>query len=338
MSKIAAAFLPGWPAFSHAWAAFLPGWPALFIVLSALSWFPATAQEGEPAQDTNKAILLPPGQLKAYEGYFQFSQSKDQVIQFKIISDTLVARLLWNGVAIHIVPESDSVFHNVEPVEGRIIPIKFARNSKGNYASMKLFDQQNPWVRIKDYKPLVRTEIAHTPAQLKKFEGIYRGRGNESYIGISEKENKLVLHQFWDGNEIEFVPDSALTFFNKQQLLFTLQFIKGPDDSITRMVAFGRDIWDKEKHLSLTPEQIRLFEGKYRFKDDPDDILQMTASGMNLVVRQMWDGKETIISPRTNIFFYNTEKAYSVTFRKDDSGAVTGALILGNDYFEKMKN
>ena len=91
-------------------------------LLAALSWFPAAAQDREPVQDTNKAIQLPPGRLKAFEGYFQFSQSKDQVIQFKIISDTLVARLLWNGMVIHIVPESDSVFHNVEPVEGRTIP------------------------------------------------------------------------------------------------------------------------------------------------------------------------------------------------------------------------
>ena len=307
-------------------------------LLAALSWFPAAAQDREPVQDTNKAIQLPPGRLKAFEGYFQFSQSKDQVIQFKIISDTLVARLLWNGMVIHIVPESDSVFHNVEPVEGRTIPIMFRRNSEGLYSSMFLFDQQRAWNRIKDYKPLVRTEIPHTPAQLKIFEGIYRGRGNESYLGISEKENKLVLHQFWDGNEVEVVPDSALHFFNKQQLLFTLQFIKGPDDSITRMVAFGRDIWDKEKQLSLTPEQVRLFEGKYRLKDDPDDIIQMTASGMNLVVRQMWDGKETIVSPRTNVFFYNKEKGYLLTFKKDDSGAVIGANILGNDYFEKIKD
>jgi hypothetical protein len=311
---------------------------AFFIGLAALSWLPAAAQDREPAQDTNKAIQLPPGRLKAFEGYFQFSQSKDQVIQFRIVSDTLVARLLWNGVVLHIVPESDSVFHNVEPVEGRTIPIKFTRNSEGNFASMTLFGQQSPWVRIKDYKPLVRTEIAHTPAQLKIFEGIYRGQDNQSFIGISEKENRLVLHQFWDGNDIDFLPDSALHFFNKQQLLFTLQFIKGPDDSITGMVAFGRDIWSREKHVSLTPAQVKVFEGKYQFQEDPDDILQMTASGMNLVVRQMWDGKETIVSPGTNIFFYNEKQAYLVTFRKDDTGAVTGVFILGNDYFEKMKN
>jgi hypothetical protein len=338
LKKFASAFRSGSAALRPTWAAFSLGWAILFIVLSAFSWLPAAAQDREPAQDTNKAIQLPPGRLKAFEGYFQFSRSKDQVIQFKIVSDTLVARLLWNGVTLHVLPESDSVFHNVEPIEGRTIPIKFTRNSEGNFASMTLFGQQSPWVRIKDYKPLVRTEIVHTPQQLKIFEGIYRGQDNQSFIAISEKENRLVLHQFWDGNDIGFVPDSALHFFNKDQLLFTLKFIKGPDDSITGMVAFGRDVWKKEKQLSLTTEQVRLFEGKYQFQEDPDDILQITASGMDLVVRQMWDGKETVVSPGTNILFYNKEKAYLVTFRKDDSGAVIGAFILGNDYFEKMKN
>ena len=345
MSEIAPALRPGRAAIRPARASFRPGRAAsrparaaLLMVLAALYWFPASAQDREPAQDTNKAIQLPPGRLKAFEGYFQFSQSKDQVIQIKMVRDTLVARLLWNGVEIHIVPESDSNFHNVEPVEGRTIPIMFRGNSKGIYTSMFLFDLQRPWNRIKDYKPLVRTEIDHTPQQLKIFEGIYRGQDNQSFIGISEKENKLVLHQFWDGNDIQFVPDSALHFFNKQQLLFTLQFIKGPDDSVTGMVAFGRDVWKKEKQLSLTPDQVRLFEGKYQLKEDPDNIIQMTASGMNLVVRQMWDGKETVVSPVTNMLFYNKDKAYPVTFRKDDSGAVTGVVILGNDYFEKMKN
>jgi len=326
------------PAFRSGLAAFAPALAALLIVLAAFSWFPAAAQDREPAQDTNKAIQLPPGRLKAFEGYFQFSQSKDQVIQVKMVRDTLVARLLWNGVEIHIVPESDSDFHNVEPVEGRTIPIMFRQNIKGIYSSMYLFDLQRAWNRINDYKPLVRAEIAHTPQQLKIFEGIYRGQDNRSFIGISEKENRLVLHQFWDGNDIEFVPDSALHFFNKQQLLFTLQFIKEPDDSISGMVAFGRDVWKKEKHLSLTPDQVKVFEGKYQLKEDPDNIIQVTASGMNLVVRQMWDGKETVVSPVTNFLFYNKDKAYPVTFRKDDSGAVTGVVILGNDYFEKLKN
>ncbi len=308
------------------------------IELAALTAPPAAAQEREPAQDTNKAILLPPGQLKAFEGYFQFSQSKDQVIQFKVTNDTLVATLLWNGLGIHIVPESDSVFHNIEPVEGRIVPIRFSRNGEGGFVRMFLFNQQAPWNRISDYKPLVRTEIAHTPEQLKVFEGTYQGRGNQLFIGITEKTNKLVVHQFWDGNEIEFLPDSATHFFCPNQLLFTLQFEMRADGSVVRMIALGRDIWDKTSAVSLTPGEMKAFEGRYRFKTDPDDIIQITASGLNLVIRQLWDAKETIVGPKTNVFFYNQEQKYLLTFDKDGAGVVTGAFVFGNDYFEKIKN
>jgi hypothetical protein len=203
---------------------------------------------------------------------------------------------------------------------------------------MFLIGQNLAWNRINDYKPLVRTEMAHTPEQLKVFEGTYQGRGNQSFIGITEKANKLVLHQFWDGNEIEFVPDSVTHFFCPTQQLFTLQFVMRADGSVVRMIALGRDIWDKTSAVSLTPGEMKAFEGKYRFKTDPDDIIQITASGLNLVIRQLWDGKETTVSPKTNVFFYNQEQRYLLTFDKDDAGIVTGAFVWGNDYFEKIKN
>jgi hypothetical protein len=104
------------------------------------------------------------------------------------------------------------------------------------------------------------------------------------------------------------------------------------------VIAFGRDIWDKARALSLTPEQVKGFEGKYRLKEDPDDIIQMTASGLNLTIKQLWDGKETVVSPRTNVFFYNEKLGYLCTFKIDASGDVTGVFLLGNDYFEKIKN
>jgi hypothetical protein len=310
---------------------------AYVIGYVAFAALPATAQEGQ-VPDTNAAIHLPPGQLKAYEGYFQFSQSKDQVIQFKLNGDTLEARLLWNNATLHIVPESDSIFHTVEAVEGRNRPIKFIRNPEGAYAKMFLMGQNLAWNRIKDYKPLVRTEIAHTPAQLKTFEGTYTNPDTRQYLGLTEKDNKLVLHPYWGGDDVEFVPDSPMHFFCKEQLLFTLQFVAGKDGLIIRMIAFGRDIWDKTSAVSLTPGQMKAFEGKYRFKTDPDDIIQITASGLNLVIRQLWDGKETIVSPKTNVFFYNQEKGYLLTFDEDGAGVVTGAFVLGNDYFEKIKN
>jgi hypothetical protein len=324
---------------SKAAAAFLNGVVALLFGLAVFAGLPAAAQDRDPAQDTNKAIHLPPAQLKAFEGHFQFSQSTDQVMEFKVINDTLVAKLLWNGLMIHCVPESDSVFHNVELVEGRIVPLRFTRNGDGKFVQMFLADQQRPWVRIVNYKPLVRTEIAHTPEQLKAFEGTYQGQDKQSFIGITEKNNKLVLRQYWDGSEIEFLPDSALHFFSPEQQRFTLQFVKKDDGSIVRMIAFGRDRWDKTKAYSLTPADVKSFEGKYRLSEDPDDVVQMTASGLDLVIKQLWDGKETVVSPKTNVFFYNQQVGYMVTFDKDNGGVVMGAFLLGGrDYFEKIRN
>jgi hypothetical protein len=309
---------------------------AFFIGLGTFWILPAKAQEGQQGQDTNKAIRLPVERLKAFEGYFQFSLAKDQVIQFKLNGDTLVAKLLWNELTLHIVPESDSIFHNVELVEGRIVPLKFIGNGKGVFTQMYLADQNKPWERINDYKPLVRKEITHTPEQLKVFEGLYQGQG--SFIRISEKENKLILKQLWDGNEFEFVPDSAMHFFSREQLRFTLEFFKGDDGSINRMVAFGRDRWDKAKKVSLTSGQVKGFEGKYKLKEDPDDIIQITASGLNLTIKQLWDGKEVAVKPLADLFFYNEAQGYSAAFNKDDSGSINGVLILNTDFFEKVKN
>ncbi len=171
---------------------------------------------------------------------------------------------------------------------------------------------------------------------MKVFEGLYQGQG--SFIRITEKENKLILKQLWDGNEFEFVPDSAMHFFNKNQLRFTLEFVKGDDGSIARMVAFGRDRWDKAKKVSLTPEKVKGFEGKYRLKEDPDDIIQINASGLNLTIKQLWDGKEVAVKPIADLFFYNEAQGYSVAFDKDDSGAINGVLILNTDFFEKVNN
>jgi hypothetical protein len=139
------------------------------------------------------------------------------------------------------------------------------------------------------------------------------------------------------GTHLPFVPDSTWDFFNKTQNMFTLHFVKGPDSSVVKVVAFKRDVWNKVKPAVYTTEQLSLFEGKYRLKDDPDDIIQFKASGSNLVAKQLWDGKETILSPLADRYFYNTAETYPVKFLKDDSGAITMALVLSGDLFEKVK-
>jgi hypothetical protein len=91
--------------------------------------------------------------------------------------------------------------------------------------------------------------------------------------------------------------------------------------------------------LAHTPQQLKPFEGLYyRLKDDPDELIRIAARDSSLVVRQLWDWKETIMSPLTNLYFYNRARKYSLYFKKNPAGLVTGALILNKDLFEKVKN
>lgn len=194
------------------------------------------------------------------------------------------------------------------------------------------------WTRVKDYKPLVRQQAPHTPAQLKIYEGLYENAGNNgSYLQFTEKDNQLVLKQQWDGQEVQFVPDSAWSFFNTKQLMFTLDFTKGADGQITKVIAFKRDMWNKVKPAHYTPGELKIFEGKYQFKVDNDDVIQIMASGENLIVKQLWDGKETVVSPMAELYFYNNAEIYPLKFSRNADGTITQVMVLNGDVFEKIK-
>ena len=145
-------------------------------------------------------------------------------------------------------------------------------------------------------------------------------------------------YKLWKMDEFEAEPDSPMHFFNKENLAYTVQFIPADDGSIARLVAFGNDPFHKVKMPSLTAAQMKAFEGKYRLKEDPDNLILISARDRNLVVKQLWDGKETIVDPLADFFFYNNVQKYPLYFSKDTTGAIIGVLILNKDHFEKLKD
>jgi hypothetical protein len=104
------------------------------------------------------------------------------------------------------------------------------------------------------------------------------------------------------------------------------------------MLAFKRDLWDKVKPVQLTTDQMRAFTGKFRFKDDHDNIILISIKGNGLVLKQLWDGKEIAISPRSAVYFYNDEQSFPALFVKEKDGSVSKVLVLGEDVFERMKD
>lgn len=283
------------------------------------------------AQDTT----LSRNQLKAYEGVFQNQQNKEMNVRFIADSSSLQAKLLWNGGQLRLYPKSLVDFYSKG---GETVNIKFVKGMDGRFNQLSVNGGEELWDRVINYQPLAKKEFPHSPDQLKPFEGLFQLQEDPNrYIQLTAKNNQLILKQHWDGQEVPFVPDSAWDFFNKVQLLFTLHFVKGPDSTIVKVVAFSRDVWNKVQPVAYTPAQLKIFEGKYHLKEDPDDIIQIKASGNNLVVKQLWDGKETALYPVADKYFYNSAKSYPARFLPDDSGAITKVLMLSGDLFEKMK-
>ncbi|MDP4263503.1 MAG: hypothetical protein Q8941_13330 [Bacteroidota bacterium] len=295
------------------------------------------AQETQKPAEAKAAVQLSPEQWKAVEGVFQSPQNNEMNVQFTAKEKVLVVKLLWNNNEISLTPESPLTFFSNDANEGRPLRISFIKDSTGAITRVSVVNNEI-WKRVKDYKPVVKTEMQHTPAQLKPFEGLYLLQNTKDrFIQFSVKGNNLVLKQHWDGNEIPFVPESELDFYSKESPLFSLTFTKENDGTISQVLAFKRDRWFKVKKIQPAPDQLKVIEGKYQLKDDPDNYIQITAKGTNLVVKQLWDGKEIVLEPQTETYFYNNSESYPLRVIKDNSGMVTGVEVLGVDLFNKVK-
>jgi len=91
------------------------------------------------------------------------------------------------------------------------------------------------------------------------------------------------------------------------------------------------------KKTNLTTEQLKPYEGKFQSKDDPDNYIQVTAKNNNLIVKQLWDGKEIAVETLTETYFYNDAQSFPLQIIKNKDGNVTQVVILGIDEFNKVK-
>jgi len=296
------------------------------------------AQEVQKPAETKSAVHLNEKQWKEFEGIFQSSNNKEMYVQLSDGENMLVAKLLWNNNVMHLVPETELTFISKESEDEGPLHVRFTRDSAGIIANLSV-GNNDVWNRVKDYKPVVKKEMQHTSEQLKPFEGLYQfSEDKNRFIQFSVKNNNLVLKQHWDGNEIPFVPESELGFFSKVAPLFSLMFTKDKDGTITQVLAFKKDLWDKVKKISPTNEQLKAIEGKYQFKDDKDNYIQIMARDNNLAVKQLWDNKEIVLEPQTETYFYNNDQSYPLQVIKDKEGKVIQVLVLGIDLFDKVKD
>jgi hypothetical protein len=184
---------------------------------------------------------------------------------------------------------------------------------------------------------------------LKPFVGKYQLTNKRMMLlQILLKDDHLVLKQLWDNQEIPFKQTAPLEFYNSESS-FPLKFSKDDKGTITGVLAFNRDSWIKvpddfkpelQKIVSLTPEQLKPFEGKYQQKSgdgDADDFLQIRVQDGHLIVTQLWDHAESPIYPVSPVDFFNEGQTFPIKFTKNTAGAVLQLLANHEQIWIKVK-
>lgn len=182
--------------------------------------------------------------LKEFEGYYQFTNDTTTYLQITSQGNNLILHQLWDGKEISFERKSELEFLNGE----YSFPLKFGSDQNGIITQVTAFDR-DLWNKVKNYKPVINTEIHLSPDQLKLFEGKYTfqfEKGEDSYIQITAATDHITLKQLWDGKEINFVPKSNVEFFCKGQS-FPLKFIKDDKGNVIQVLAFNKDLWQRVK-------------------------------------------------------------------------------------------
>lgn len=95
--------------------------------------------------------------------------------------------------------------------------------------------------------------------------------------------------------------------------------------------------YDPQKEMKDT-QRLESFEGYYQFQDDTNTYLQITIRENNLVLKQLWDGKEIAFARKSDLEFFNAEESFPLKFSKDQNGSIIQVLAFDKDLWNKAEN
>jgi hypothetical protein len=191
-----------------------------------------------------------------------------------------------------------------------------------------------------------KTSIA-VEIPLKAFEGIYQLKENEfSYFKITAVNNKLVAKRMDGSQPFTLIRKSEFEFETKNNegdKTLTVTFAKNVTGEIIQALVEGKQLWVKVKNyvpvkeVKLTPEQLKAFKGKYKYEEEENVFLQITATANGLLLKQLWDGKEINFIAISDLSFLNKEIGFPLKFTKDQNGNIVKVLALNKDLWDKVK-
>jgi hypothetical protein len=191
-----------------------------------------------------------------------------------------------------------------------------------------------------------RRVIADTTS-LKAFEGIWQSKDNEfSIFKITAGTDNLVAKSVEGNQQFILTRKSEFTFETKDDdgdETISITFSKNSAGEISQLLIAGKQLWVKvkdyvpAKEVTLTQDQLKAFEGKYRFEEKNDAFLQITATADGLMLKQLWDGKEINFKAISDLNFLNKEMGFPLKFTKDQAGNVIKLLAFNRDTWDRVK-
>jgi hypothetical protein len=214
------------------------------FVLILIVTLSANANANNPTRIRHKVFLTDDTPLSAFEGIYQAKDNSFSVFKITVVGDKLLAKALEGEQQFTLTRKSDLSFESPDADGDETMTVVFSKNTAGEISGALVAGQQQ-WNKIKSYTP--PAEVKLTADQLKAFEGKYEFENKKgTYLQITATADGLTLKQLWDGREVNFIAIGEQSFLNKQ-IGFPLVFTKDASGNVTKVLAFGRDSWDKVK-------------------------------------------------------------------------------------------
>jgi len=191
----------------------------------------------------NQSISSSTQPLSGFEGYYQLDKNKDLYLQIMVKNNQLILKQLWDEQEIPFEQKSALYFYN----DQRSFPLTFSKNANGEITQVLAFERDT-WIKVKNYKPVVKKEITLSAEKMQAFAGKYKmsDDGRDAFLQFTVNGNALEVKELWSGKIFTIVPESELVFFAKKGF-YPVQFSKDKDGNVTQALIFNKDVWVKVK-------------------------------------------------------------------------------------------
>jgi uncharacterized protein YjhX (UPF0386 family) len=192
---------------------------------------------------SDKIVSFSTWQLTEFEGYYHADTDPNLFLQIMVNNNKLVLKQLWDDREITFEQKSALYFYNDE----HSFPLTFSKDANGEIIQVLAFERDT-WIKVKDYKPVVKKEIMLSPEKMQAFGGKYKtsNDGNDAFLQFTIKGNSIEVKELWSKKLFTIVPESDLVFFGKGAY-YPVQFSKDKDGNVTQALIYNKDIWVKVK-------------------------------------------------------------------------------------------